>query len=146
MKVFTILLFTIFIASCFPTKQNKTENHIAKSNSIEYKFDLSLHTKIFLHELEKEKKGKENNNFIPSDKLIDKYNIMIENDIYTMSGFIKTQEGYSENDLTKLNIKTNSKIGKIITVIIPLSSIDNFLKLDGIKYFEINKKVELKNN
>jgi len=145
MKYITILSISIILVNCSTTKHYKTEKKASKSIPIEYKFDLSLQTILFLQELETERESKANSNFIPSNKLIDKYNIKKLNDIYTISGFIKTKDGYNENNLTQLNIKTNSKVGNIITIIIPISSIDTFLTLDGISYFEINKRVDLKN-
>jgi len=144
MKLITIFIISTVLFSCSSTKQNSKEKKVANSNSIEYKFDMSLHTKLFLQELEKEKNEKETENFIPSEKLIEKYSIKKINDLYTINGFIKANENFNENDLSSLNIQTNSKVGEIVTVTIPLNSIDNFLTLNGVKYFEINKKVELK--
>ena len=144
MKYIEILIIFMVIFSCSATKQNSTKKTSLGSKPIVYKFDLSLKTKMFLKELEEEKEDK--TNYIPSNKLIDKYNIKKLNDIYTISGFIKINDEYNENVLTQLNIKTNSNVGNIITVIVPLNSIDAFLTLDGINYFEISTQVDLKNN
>ena len=84
-------------------------------------------------------------NYVPSKELIEKYNLRKLNGVYTISGFIKINNEFNENDLAQLNIKANSKIGEIMTVIIPLNSIEMFLKINGVKYFEISQKVELRN-
>lgn len=134
-----------FITSCFSIKQTNTENEVTELNSIKFKFDLSLYTKMFLQELEREKAVKNYDNYVPSKKLIEKYNLKKLNGIYTISGFIKINNEFNKNDLVQLNIKANSKIGEIMTVIIPLNSIEMFLKINGIIYFEISRKVELRN-
>jgi len=125
-----------------PKKKDKT---VAKSNQTEYKFNMSLHTKLFLQDFKNELAGNEISEFEPSSELKTKYNITESDGEFEISGFIKTNSQYNEADLVNLEIKTNSSVGDITTVVIPLKSLYKFLELDGIKYFEINKKVELKN-
>lgn len=144
MKYITIIILSATLLACSTTRKDTAKKEVAKSNSIEYKFDLSLQTKMFLQKFNNEKTGDDIEAFIPSKELVDKYNIIILDDIYTISGFIKINNDYDQDYLTQINIKPGSKVDNIITVIIPLSSIDNFLTLNGIDYFEISEKVKLK--
>jgi len=144
MKYISILILAVVVLSCSTAKKSTKNNKVAEASSTEYKFDLSLQTKMFLQEYENEKEGKNVEDFIPSQKLIDKYNIKVLDNIYTISGFIKVNNEYAEDKLTQLNINPASKVDNIVTVIIPLDTIDKFLIINGIDYFEISEKVELK--
>jgi len=146
MKYISLIILAVVILSCSTTKKSTKNNKADNSSSIEYKFDLSLQTKLFLQEFENEKLEKSTDSFVPSQNLIDKYNIKIVEDLHTISGFIKVNSDYNEEELNRINIKTGSQSNNIITVIIPMGSIDKFLILNGVEYFEIGQKVELKNN
>jgi len=143
MKLITGLIILAVLYSCSTTKQVKKEENV--KSQTEYNFELSLDTKLFLEDLNKEQ-GEQNIDELKLTKeFTDKYNISGSPGAYDISGLIKINEQYNENDLAKLNIKTNSKVNEIVTVIIPLGSIDSFLELDGIKYFELTKKGVPKN-
>lgn len=145
MKYLTIIILSIAIIACSASKKSRSKKEEAKQSSVENKFDLSMHTKSFLVALEKERAGKSTENFVPSEKLINTYDIKKLNGTYTISGFIKINDSYQEKALTQLNIKTGSAVSNIVTVVIPLESINSFLLISGIDYFEIGEKVELKN-
>ena len=143
MRLITGLIILAVLYSCSTTKQVKKEEKVKSQTG--YNFELSLDTKLFLEDLKKEK-GEQNIDELKLTKeFTNKYNISGPPGAYNISGLIKINEQYNENDLAKLNIKTNSKVNDIVTVIIPLGSIDSFLELDGIKYFELTKKGVLKN-
>ena len=143
MKLITGLIILAVLYSCSTTKQVKKEENV--KSQTEYNFELSLDTKLFLEDLNKEQ-GEQNIDELKLTKeFTDKYNISGSPGAYDISGLIKINEQYNENDLAKLNINTNSKVNEIVTVIIPLGSIDSFLELDGIKYFELTKKGVPKN-
>ncbi len=144
MRHITLITISILLVSCSSMKNTKKDKTMAKSNQTEYKFDMSLHTKLFLEDLKKELIDKDIVDLKPSEELKTKYNITESEGEFIISGFIKTNSQYNERDLVNLEIKTNSSVGDITTVVIPLKSIYKFLELDGVKYFEINKKVELK--
>jgi hypothetical protein len=72
-RLLLLVPFLIFI-SCFSSKQSKN-NHDNKAVNVESKMKLSLHTEIFLKDLEKEKTGKDAENFTPSTAFIKKYGI-----------------------------------------------------------------------
>jgi len=131
------------MSSCI-SSNNKAEKETAKSSSAEYLFNLSLHTKLFLQELDKEIAIQKKGDFIPSEQFIEKYNIQKIGDVHSISGFIKISNDFKEADLNSLNIKMGSKAGEIMTVIIPLEEMNKFLKIKGISYFEINKKAAIK--
>lgn len=143
MRLFIVLIITVFMSSCI-SSNNKAEKETAKSVSSEYLFDLSLHTKLFLQELDKEIAIQKKGGFIPSEKFIEKYNTQKIEDVHSISGFIKINDDFKEADFVSLNIKTGSKAGEIMTVIIPLDKMSKFLELKGINYFEINKKAAIK--
>lgn len=145
MKYITIVILSVAIIACSATKKSSSKKDEPKQSSVENKFDLSMYTKSFLVALEKERAGKSTENFVPSEKLINKYSIKKVNGTYTISGFIKINDSYQEKELTQLNIKTGSAVSNIVTVIITLESIDSFLLINGINYFEIGEKVEPKN-
>jgi hypothetical protein len=136
MKYITIVILSVAIIACSATKKSSSKKDEPKQSSVENKFDLSMYTKSFLVAPE---------NFVPSEKLINKYSIKKVNGTYTISGFIKINDSYQEKELTQLNIKTGSAVSNIVTVIITLESIDSFLLINGINYFEIGEKVEPKN-
>ncbi len=145
MKYISIIILSVAIIACSATKKSSSKKEETEQSSVENKFDLSLHTKLFLIALEKERAGKSTEDFVPSDKLINAYDIKKLNDTYIINGFIKIKDSYQEKELTQLNIKTGSAVSNIVTVIVPLESINSFLLISGIDYFEIGEKVELKN-
>ena len=143
LSIFIIFLFSFFLFNCSSTKKvekSSVENHK------EYRFSLSLQTKLFLSDLEKERKGKNLKDFEPTSALIEKYQIKKIQDAYSISGFIKINDDFNESDLKSLNIKINSTLNKTMTIIIPISTIHDFLELNGINYFEIATKVNLLKN
>ncbi len=144
MKYITLVILAISLLACSATKKNSSNKKEQQLKPTEYKFGMSLHTKLFLADYNKEKSEFINKEYLPSDNLINNYSLKKIDNEYTVSGFIKTNSDFQKEDLVPLNIKNGSDVNKIITVIIPLSSVDDFLKLDGINYFEIGEKVELK--
>jgi hypothetical protein len=143
MRLFIVLLIAVFMFSCI-SSNSKAEKETVKSVSTEYLFDLSLHTRLFLRELDKEIAIQKKGDFIPSEKFIEKYNTQKIEDVYSISGFIKINDDFKETDLDLLNIKMGSKSGDIMTLIIPLDKMPKFLKIKGISYFEINRKAAIK--
>ncbi len=143
MRLFIVLIVTVFMSSCI-SSNSKAEKEATKTVATEYLFDLSMYTKLFLQELDKEIAIQKRGDFIPSEEFIEKYNVQNISDVHSISGFIKINSEFMESDLNSLNIKMGSKAGDIMTIIIPLDEMSKFLKIKGIKYFEINKKAAIK--
>ncbi len=142
--LFAITSIIIFI-QCGQIKHNIAHRKTDKTNdTISTSMKLSLHTKQFIKEIESTNKNFDEFDF--SDEFKKKYGIIKRNNQFFIGGFAKVNNHYNFLDLDNMNIKVNSKSGNIITLDIPLNSLDTFLKYDGVSYFEINQKVNLKTN
>jgi len=140
-----LTIFLGFFLSCNETKQAvKTNNeNIMQTEIFQTTYNISARTKMFLSELENEisKAGKSIESFKPSEKLIESHNIRKQDDDYFISGFVKTNELFYRNSFEQINITFGQDTGNIITVQIPFKSLSQFLKGEGIEYFEISEKV-----
>lgn len=142
--LFTITSIIIFI-QCGQLKHYKVDSKPDKTNdTMSTTMKLSLHTKQFIKEIESTNKKFDESDF--SDEFKKKYGIIIQNNQFFIGGLAKVNNNYNSHHLKNMNVKVNSKSGNIITLDIPLSSLKAFFKYDGVSYFEINQKVDLKNN
>jgi hypothetical protein len=142
------MLITIF--SCGNKNLMSTTKTIEKSDKkndtiINSKMKLSLYTKQFIREIKSMNNNKKIDEKKLSDEFIKKHGIIKRNNHFFIGGFVKINESFDSQDLKNMNIKINSKSGNIITLEIPINSLNALLKYEGINYFEINQKVELKN-
>lgn len=109
-------------------------------------YGVSARTKMFLTDFISELniETKEDEAFMPSQKLIDKYFLQKIQDTYVISGFIKTTKGFDKSKLENLGISLGPPAGEINTVKIPLGSLEDFLLLENIEYFEIAERAQTK--
>jgi hypothetical protein len=138
-----LTIFSGFFFSCNGTKQTTTKNEkTMQTETFQTSYNVSARTKSFLAELEKEisEAGNSIENFKPSDRLIEVYNIRKQSDTYFISGFIKTNEHFDRNGLEQINVTLGQATGIIVTVQVPFKSLSQFLKTEGIEYFEISEK------
>ncbi len=112
---------------------------------INSKMKLSLYTKQFIREIKSMDNNKKIDEKKLSDEFIKKYGIIKRNNHFFIGGFAKINKSFDSQDLKNMDIKINSKSGNIITLEIPINSLNTLLQYEGINYFEINQKVELKN-
>ena len=141
------IAFLLFLVACKGNKEiiksiNGNSKHSYEIIPAQKETRISPNTKIFLLELEKEKLNQKE--YQPSQTLIDNYNLLFIDNEFFICGFIKVDDNFNKEDLEKINTRVISTSGSIITVHIPLSSIDNFLKINSVKYFQISEKAELK--
>lgn len=142
------------ITSCSGTKnmthQNQEKVQIVpknnESNVWAASFAVSPRTKIFLKQMKAEMEAKASTveSYIPSDKLIEEYGLRQINDVYTISGFVKTTDAFEESQFEAKGVNFGSKAGEIRTISLPLSFLPDFLQSKAISYFEISNKVQLK--
>ncbi|MDY0076154.1 MAG: hypothetical protein RBR87_02675 [Bacteroidales bacterium] len=117
-----------------------------ETNTWPASFGISPRTKIFLNQIKAEIDATASTieSYIPSDKLIEEYGLRQINDVYTISGFVKTTDAFEESQLEAKGVNFGSKAGEIRTISLPISFLPEFLQSKTISYFEISNKVQLK--
>lgn len=144
MRIFIVLIIAILMTSCFSSSNNKKKKERVNYTTSETLFDLSAQTRIFLDDLKKEQAAFGEDSFVPSARFIEKYSIQKIQDNYAVAGFIKINSEFDIELLYENSIHVGSKTNQIISIIVPLNHIAEFLEIKGISYFEINKKAEIK--
>jgi hypothetical protein len=123
--------------------KNNTEMNQQKTDLIPI-FDISAKTKLLINDIKTELNASKIKleNYTPSKKIIDSYNLLyIDNQIH-ISGLMLTNINFNKAKLDEISVKNGSSSGKITTVQIPLNKFDQFLKINGIEYFEVSIKIK----
>ena len=141
----SILVLIILLFGCRTAEIVKTNSDNAKvmNGSFNTKIALSLETRIFIEELNSEKLMTKKDAYSPSESLIKKYGLEKYNKGYKINGIVKVGEEFIQNEFNNLDIVMNATSNSIYTISIPLISLDKFLKINGIEYFEIAMKIEI---
>lgn len=139
MKKILFIAISISLFSC-SSSNNKNSKSNTQSTGFETKVELSANTKLFLQELNQERETQKKSDFVPSDELIEKYSLVEQANNYFIRAFLKVETDFDYNELENLEVMTNSKVGEIITVAIPLGAIPAILDVEKIEYLEINQK------
>jgi hypothetical protein len=132
---------------CMPGR-NTAQTAAAKTNTMDSTLPVSATTRMFMQELENEMKAtkKEIRRFVPSARLVDKYNLSKRKRTYYIHGFIKTDGRFDELTFKKAGFSCGRSVGGIRTVQVPLKSFYIFLRQKGITYFQIAEKLSHDNN
>ncbi len=115
----------------------------AQTSAMDSTIPVSATTRLFMLELENEMKAtkKEIKRFVPSARLVDKYNLSKRKRTYYIHGFIKTNDDFNEAQMKKTGVYCGRAVGGIRTVQIPLKSFYVFLRQKGITYFQVAEKL-----
>lgn len=150
-KIISISVFFVYalvLHSCIGSKEllNEKQKESLSKEEISATYPISTSTKCFILDLDKElKENKVNVKFFePSRKLIESYSLIKINQEYCISGFIKVNPTFIKTELEKKGVLFGSTSGQIVTVNVPLSSLQDFLSNQSIQYFEISSKVEIR--
>lgn len=136
--------------SCAETKKvsarQQEQSKVDNKTEMKSEIKTSAFAKLFINDLNNElgKQNKSIEQYKPTKELMDKYSIQLFNNEYFIQGFVTTNKTLNHNELTRLNITLGRPMGNKSTIRIPLKSFNQFLVLDGIEYFEMNPKSELK--
>jgi len=146
-------LFTISLAltimsnySCSGTKKTINETEMNQSTTVlTANIDVSAKTRQLIKDIQDELTEQKNsiNKYVPSKKIIDKYNIIQIENSFHISGMMMTNETFENSSLIEIGVKTGSQSGKFTTVQIPVNNFDLFLKNEGIEYFQVTEKVKI---
>jgi hypothetical protein len=141
----TIFIHLLLLVSCISTKQPNSISQTENSN-LSARFSISARTRQFLSNLNKELIHDQCGikEFKLSEKLLNDFAIRKQGDTYLISGFIKTNEDFDKPFLEKTGITFGQQAGQICTVNIPLQCLSVFLDHEGIEYFEISEKIQIK--
>lgn len=148
LKTFFCLFTCLFFFCCRESKEAVKNTAAAADSAIIIKnhFPVSARTKMFIASLQREinssKKGM--TSFVPSQKLTDAYNLIKIKGRYFLSGFIKTDEHFTEQTFQDSGVVFGQPSNGIRTVQVPLSYFPGFLEQTGITYFEISQKLSFK--
>lgn len=151
MKLFRIILCCctfFFLLDCARSRQLQTpavpvvttEANVLTGE--EYPDFLSNYARIFIHSLSQEVPlCSIPPRWIPSETLINRFPIAImEDSIFCVSGFLEVDPDFNLNSLKQLGIYFEASEYPFSTAFIPLTSLCQFLKLQGIKRFELTRK------
>lgn len=133
------------MTSCLSTKKSSSTEEVLNQETL---FQVSPRTQLFLSDYQKELKASKSSIqlFEPSTKMVDKYLLSKSVDgSYSLKGFAKTVDSFDKSSLESLGISMGSNMSGQQSLQIPLSSFQKFLQLEGISYFEIVEKANLKN-
>ncbi len=144
MKPFCVLLMLILpivlFVSCATVYGQATTNKIEQGS-----FPVSIEASMFMMDLQNDLNASKQTlkNFVPTTQFADKYSLQKIKGKYHVSGFIQTDNSFSEKQLKRIKVFLGQPSGNIRTVHIPLSAFLSFLKQKGITYFELSKKLEV---
>ena len=147
-SLIVVFIYAFLIHSCSNSKEvsNQKKNQSLSKEEISASYAISTSTKRFIldlnNELEENKVGVKF--FEPSRKLIASYSLIKINQEYCISGFIKVNPTFIKTELEEKGVLFGSTSGQIVTVNVPLSSLQYFLNNQSIQYFEISSKVEIR--
>lgn len=138
---------TVLLIGCMPGR-NTVQTATAQSSAMDSTFPVSATTRMFMYELENEMKAtkKEINRFVPSARLVDKYNLGKVKRTYYIHGFIKTDGHFDELKFKKAGFSCGRSAGGMRTVQVPLKSFYVFLRQKGITYFQVAEKLSNDSN
>ncbi|MCF8226345.1 MAG: hypothetical protein K9J30_10765 [Bacteroidales bacterium] len=145
MRYSTIILVAILMHSCNSQKHTGQQSS-SEEITFNAAFVLSPRAQQFLQELYLERGNQNNDTFIPSENLANKYSLRKLSGEYHVIGFLHTAPGFDVAVLDELGITTNSGSEDILTVSIPVQRMEGFLETKGIKYFEITRKARTNKN
>lgn len=149
MNKFSTLILLTFITSllsCEGTKKVSAQQKEKNKTEMKSEIQTSAFAKLFINDLNKEleKQSKSIEQYKPTKELMDKYGIQFFNNEYYIQGFVTVNNALNKNKINNLNIVLGRQMGNKSTIRIPLKSFFQFLNLEGVEYFEMNPKSELK--
>ncbi|MCF8332665.1 MAG: hypothetical protein K9I47_00830 [Bacteroidales bacterium] len=146
MKTFNFILI-VLLSACkiISPEQDINQNHNSNQD-FDTEFKISANAQLFFKKLSDERKQNQRKVFKPSKELITKYHLKKVDNSYYIRGFIKTVNYFNPQSLRAINVNVSPDAGKFRTISIPLNKTNEFLKIKGIKYFELSKKAEPKTN
>lgn len=132
---------------CIPGR-NTAQTQVANAGVADSTFPVSATTRMFMLELkgEMDASNKSIKKFIPSDRLVDKYNLRKVKRAYYIHGFIKTDSRFDEAKFKKAGFYCGRPVGGMRTVQVPLKSFYVFLRQKGITYFQVAEKLSNDSN
>lgn len=141
--IFLIIFSGFFFACNGKKKTANNTDQIMQTDIIQPSYSLSANTKIFFSELEKEISQTKSSleSFKPSDEFVEKYDLRTREGEYFISGFIKTNYEFKRSSLEQIHITLGQVSGAITTIQVPIKSLEEFLKTEGIEFFGIAEKV-----
>lgn len=144
MKPFCVLLMLILpivlFTGCATVYGQPTTNKIEQGS-----FPVSVEAKMFMIDLQNELNASKQTlkDYVPTTQFADKYSLQKIKGKYHVSGFIQTNNSFSEKQLRRIKVFPGQPSGGVRTVMIPISAFSSFLKQKGITYFELSKKLEV---
>lgn len=106
------------------------------------KAQLSASTKRLINDLES--LPKEEGQFKLDDSLKKKYGIRETDTGPVVHAFIKVSEDLKSESLEKLNVKQQSVVGDIQTVVVPLENIKKLAAVEGVRHIEVSTPVKFR--
>lgn len=147
-KILIPLICVLLLSSCCNCKQTTKEDKEAMKDNEQLTSQdsqlahMSPYTRIFLKKMDEEKKFfPENAKFLPSDELIEQFNIIRIEGIYYVGGILQVKENIDGKSIEELGVKIGTKAGIVWTVKIPIGKVEDVLRLDDILYMQIDERI-----
>lgn len=107
-------------------------------------FEVSALTRKFLTDVEEELRnsGLGIEDYKPSNSLIERYGLLRRDDVVSLSGFMKVEDGFDVAEIHAIDGSLGEQVGTMRTVTLPLSRLKDFLHLRGVSYFELAAKAQ----
>ncbi len=83
-------------------------------------------------------------NYTPSDEFVANYNLSEQDGKYIVSGFIQTNEQFSQTDFEKLGGTLVAYNDGLYTFRMPINNLEKMVQLQGITRIEASNKAQLK--
>jgi hypothetical protein len=143
--IFLCVIGLMSIFSCKKSKSVGIENEKTQEIRLTSMYQVSAKTRIFITDIETEMNQQNTtlNDYIPSNKIIDKYQIRQNGQVYWISGMIKLKENSDVKKINEMGFRIDSESKNISSIQVPLNRLDTFLNIDVIEYFEISDKLNL---
>ena len=141
MKTLILILLSLILISCSSTKEStKSTDESPSYNSYSKSAGLSDMTKSFINQIKNERKNlNKMQKYIPSQNLINEYNIFLNNGTYYIGSKFKINNEMDSAVLDAIGVIIVSKIENNWTANIPVDMLEDVVNYSGIDYLQIDE-------
>lgn len=133
--VFSIFIMPLFFQSCGTSKQTGSIEYIKLSSPI---FQVSAFTLAFNQDLLREIEKAGAKDYLPSQKLVEKYGLIARNDSVFITGYAKLKPDFKPEDLSDLAALSGNGQNNLYSAFLSFNNLNAFYQSTSVTYFEIS--------
>ena len=139
-KILLLCVFTLlFVCNCRSTKGiSSSEKRMENKKEIPTNVSTSNQFRALWYDFKEESNNFKTDNFTPSEKLINTYNLRLQNGEYYFSGFLTVTDDFEKKIFTHLGGSLVSYTSELYSFRFPLKNITELVNIKGIKRIELS--------